>query len=132
MLLSLVPLAVIAGGCGGDGGADEPTTPAEATTDQTTTRENVPELGTAVPDVEKVPRSRVKKRAKMGAAKFRGVHRDNYENARAVCGAFPRRKVARDLGLDTSEPGAIAEAYAKGFRPAFRQANFEGCLDGLR
>jgi hypothetical protein len=44
--------------------------------------------------------------------------------------------VAKDLGLNvdvgTSEGLAvIAEKFAAGYRPNFRQAVFEGCLDGL-
>jgi hypothetical protein len=71
-----------------------------------------------------------------GAAKFTGQDRRNYEDAKFICSGFPPRKLASDLGLDvdvhTSEGlGRIAEAYAADYRPNFRQAVFEGCLDGL-
>ena len=64
------------------------------------------------------------------------MHRQNYKIARAVCSGFPPEKVASDLGISvdvhTSEGlGEIAETYAAEYRPAFRQAAFEGCLDGL-
>jgi hypothetical protein len=53
-----------------------------------------------------------------------------------VCGSFPPGKVASDLGLDvnvhTSEGlERIAEEYAGDYRPNFRRAVYEGCLDGL-
>lgn len=73
------------------------------------------------------------KPTKTGAAKFTGQHRENYNIAKASCGAFPPAKVARDLGLPASaDPVRIAETLAADYRPAFRQAVFEGCLRGLR
>jgi hypothetical protein len=67
-----------------------------------------------------------------GHAKFQGQDRDNYDNAKVSCGAFPARQVARELGVRGTNPVTIATAFANGFREAFRQAAFEGCLAGLR
>jgi hypothetical protein len=72
-----------------------------------------------------------------GAAKFSGQDRSNYEQAEVVCGAFPPKKVARDLGLNvnvhTSEGLVrIAEKYAEGYRPNFRQAVFEAAWRACR
>jgi hypothetical protein len=82
------------------------------------------------------PEPETTEQAATGAARFTGQDRRNYDEANAVCGAFPPRKVASDLGLDvdvhTSEGLVrIAEAYAADYGPSFRQAVLEGCLDGL-
>ena len=67
-----------------------------------------------------------------GASKFSGTDRSNYSEAKVVCGAFSPAKLRRDLGLP-SDSGAvdIAQAWSEKYRPAFRQAVFEGCLAGL-
>lgn len=100
-------------GCGGDaassGGASTSREGATATAPNTTTK----------------PPS-------TGAARFHGKARDNYEMAKAVCGAFPAKKVAHDLHLSTAEPARIATAYAHGYRREFRQAVIAGCRAGLR
>jgi hypothetical protein len=106
----------------GSGGFIE--TPQERVPERDRDRERVDELGTATPDVKTVPET--------GAAIFTGAHRDNYIRARAVCGALPRKKVARDLGVRSTNPFVIADAFARDYRPAFRQAAFEGCVVGLK
>jgi hypothetical protein len=68
-----------------------------------------------------------------GRAKFTGVHRGNYDDAKATCSVFSRARVAHDLGLDRSANVVdIAQKFSEGYRPAFRQAVFEGCLAGLK
>lgn len=63
---------------------------------------------------------------------FTGPQAKRYAEDREICGLFPPSKVARDLGLPAnSDSVTIAEAYADGYQPQFRQAAFEGCLDGL-
>ena len=60
------------------------------------------------------------------------IDRNNYANAKAVCSAFPARKVARDLGVpEGSDLTTIATAYAHGYRPPFRPPVYRGCLAGL-
>lgn len=70
------------------------------------------------------------------AGGFTGQDAENYDIAKTICGSFPPGKVARDLGLhvngDTAgELAEIAERYADDYRGPYRQAAFEGCLDGL-
>ena len=64
--------------------------------------------------------------------------REVYEIANAVCGAFPPRKVARDLGVRVSKPldgldlDNIAFKYAEELAPTeHRQAAYEGCLHAM-
>jgi hypothetical protein len=54
------------------------------------------------------------------APRFTGVHAENYRIAYTVCGVFPVRKVARDLGLQSSDPVRVAEKYSEDYRPGFR------------
>jgi hypothetical protein len=119
VLISLLALAPLSG-CGDDG------------SNAAGGGAGGPEHQAAPPESEPEP----DEQAATGAAKFTGQDRRNYDEANAVCGAFPPRKVASDLGLDvdvhTSEGLVrIAEAYAADYGPSFRQAVFEGCLDGL-
>lgn len=114
MVLSVLVLGLVAG-CGDDD-ADEAGGGANTAEERTAHAETKPEP--------------------TGAAKFTGQDRRNYEEAKAICSSSPPSKVASDLGLDvdvhTSEGlGRIAEKYAEDYRPNFRQAVFEGCLDGL-
>jgi len=68
-----------------------------------------------------------------GRAKFTGLDRGNYDDAKTTCSVFSRAKVAHDLGLDRSANVVdIAQKFSEGYRPAFRQAVFEGCLAGLK
>ena len=71
-----------------------------------------------------------------GANEFQGQDRRNYLDAKGVCSTFPPKKIASDLGIKadvSTGPGLVrlAEGFAAGYRPAFRQPVFEGCLDGL-
>ncbi|MEK6276928.1 MAG: hypothetical protein AABM29_02810 [Actinomycetota bacterium] len=73
-----------------------------------------------------------KKPKPAGGGGFTGVHAENYEIAKVACGQPPKAQAARDLGLpESADEFAIAEEYASAYQPAFQQANFEGCLDGL-
>lgn len=64
---------------------------------------------------------------------FSGVHASNYEAAKEICSAFPQEQIAQELGLPASaDEFEIAEAYADdSYTDRFRQAGFQGCLDGL-
>jgi hypothetical protein len=64
---------------------------------------------------------------------FTGVDASNYEAAKEICSAFPKEQIAQELDLPASaDEFDIAEAYADdGYTDRFRQAGFEGCLDGL-
>lgn len=74
-----------------------------------------------------------KTKSEKGAGGWTGVHANNYRNGATVCKVFSQRKLARDLGLGpNAHPVDIAEAFSEAWRPAFRQAPFEGCLKGMR
>jgi hypothetical protein len=62
---------------------------------------------------------------------FTGIHAENYRTAYFICGEFPIRKVASDLGIDSTDPVTVAKAYADEYKPEYRQAPFEGCLDAF-
>jgi hypothetical protein len=63
---------------------------------------------------------------------FTGQDASNYETAKTTCSAFPRSQIAKEYGLATdADPSAIARAVSHGYKPAFQQAVFEGCLVGL-
>ena len=116
VLMSVVVLGVVAG-CGDDG--SDQARGDGATAEERTNRSD---------EREEQEHTR--------AVKFSGQDRRNYADAKAVCASFPARKVARDLGLDVDVRTSkglvrIAEKYAADYRPSFRQAVFEGCLDGL-
>lgn len=59
------------------------------------------------------------------------VAADNYELAYTVCGSFPIEETAVEYGAASHEPADVATAFAEGYRPAYRQPVFEGCLDAL-
>jgi hypothetical protein len=78
---------------------------------------------------ERARRAEARERARGGWA---GVDADNYEIAKAACGAFPKEKLASEYGLPSSaDEFEIAEAYSHEFVGRFQQANFEGCLAGM-
>jgi predicted small lipoprotein YifL len=67
------------------------------------------------------------------AEKFHGIDRGNYDDAKSTCSVFSPAKIARDLHVkDRSDIVAIAQAFAHGYRPAHRQAPYEGCLAALK
>jgi hypothetical protein len=47
-----------------------------------------------------------------------------------LCKSFGLKATAKDLGV-RADPFVVARAYSKSFVLAYRQAPFEGCLDGL-
>lgn len=51
--------------------------------------------------------------------------------ATQVCSAVTPEAIARDYGVGSTEPVALAEAYAAGYQPEVSQAAFEGCLAGI-
>lgn len=57
--------------------------------------------------------------------------KDVYDLARGACGAFPAKQVARDFGLQTTDPDVIASRYARGYDAQVKQAANQGCFDGL-
>jgi hypothetical protein len=63
---------------------------------------------------------------------FTGQDANNYETAKTTCSAFPRSQIAEEYGLAAgADPSDIARAVSHGYKPAFQQAVFEGCLAGL-
>ncbi len=59
------------------------------------------------------------------------VDRENYRIAFEICRLSGVAKVAREFRTAV-DPFEAAEGYAAGYRPNYRQANFEGCLDGFK
>jgi hypothetical protein len=43
----------------------------------------------------------------------------------------PGRELAEDLNAESTAPEHIAMAYAEPYQANLRQANYDGCLDGL-
>src|SRR5262249_48344618 len=65
-------------------------------------------------------------------AKWRGDNRSNYEADCADCKLFGPRAYAREYHISSSNPVTVALRYARfAYRPAYRQAGFEGCLRGF-
>jgi hypothetical protein len=62
--------------------------------------------------------------------RFTGTAAENYRNNYVLCGAFRLKNLARQLDV-AADPVAAAQKLARDYRPAFRQAVFEGCLDAL-
>lgn len=132
MVLAALLLAV--SGCGGDD--PQEATPTQPAIPDVEAPEEEAEEAPPAEDREDVPARPAQEEEPTGAAKFTGQDRENYELANEVCGTFPPEKIASDLGIsvdvNTSEGLVqIAEKYAKDYRPNFRQAVFEGCLDAL-
>jgi hypothetical protein len=86
-------------------------------------RDPVDELDEAVPEIKRAPGS--------GESVFTGVLRDAYLRARAACRGASRKKLARRVGVDSTNPVVIAGAYAAGGRLALWHAAFEGCAVGI-
>lgn len=101
-------LAIAVAGCG-DEEADEPSGAGQDTREERSPPAQEPKQ----PAEEQPP-------ADPDGGGFTGQAAENYEMAKVVCGSFPPRKVASDLGLsvngDTAEElGQIAERYARGY-----------------
>jgi hypothetical protein len=86
-----------------------------------------------VSERQQAPKPEPKPQPESASSGFTGVHANNYEAAKEICSAFPKEQIAGELGLPTSaDEFEIAEKYADdGYTDRFRQAGFEGCLDGL-
>src|SRR5215210_7919205 len=123
---SLLMLALCVAGCGDSSTSD--TAPSAATRSAPTTTQTTTKQPTRTQPTTHSP----KPKPRTGARKFTGIGRDNYEQAKAVCGAFSVRKAARDLGIESSNPVTVAERYARAYRPGLRQAVFEGCLAAFK
>jgi hypothetical protein len=133
-LLALAAVTFTACGGGEDAGGEAPRPTASAQDEWP----SLPETTTAVNDAKPPPETeaqptptRTKPQARQLAPKFTGVHANNYEIAYYACGSFSPKKMARDFGISSTHPVDLADAYAEGYRPGFRQANYEGCLDVL-
>ena len=136
-MLRLIPGVVLAllvaltlAACGEDEQAARTASPTTAAMTEAPPSPEPPEPAAAEPLPEPEPEPPAKPKPKP-RAKFTGVHADNYRTAYRVCGAFPPAKIASDLGVPSTDPADLAQAYSEGKRPAFRQAPFEGCLDAL-
>jgi hypothetical protein len=65
-------------------------------------------------------------------AKFRGVNGSNYNINCLTCKIFGQRQVAKENGIRSKDAVTIALRYAnRAYRAAYRQAAFEGCLQGF-
>jgi len=82
---------------------------------------------------QQAPKTESEPQPESASGGFTGVHASNYEAAKEICSAFPQEQIAQELGLSVSaDEFEIAEAYAdENYTDRFRQAGFEGCLDGL-
>jgi len=58
-------------------------------------------------------------------------HSDVYEEAQFLCSSKEPRAVARDFGMNTTDPDQIASRYARGYAAELKQDAYEGCFDGL-
>ena len=67
-----------------------------------------------------------------GQPKSSGSPNERYDEAKAVCGRQPPKRVATDLGMETDNPLQIAKRYARGYVPELQRSVFAGCLAGLR
>jgi hypothetical protein len=113
LAIAIAMLAAALGGCGDDASpVASPTTSAPPAPSTTTTAET-----TTKKKPTKPPR-------------FTGQDAINYANAFDVCSVFTVKQVAKEYGT-TRDAVSAAEGYAAGYRPAFRQAVFEGCLDAF-
>jgi hypothetical protein len=139
--VALVVLVVFAYRMGADGSGPSPQSspiqvssptpsPSVEPSPVTESTEEPTEVATQKAPTKKAPKKSVQPKLGEAPAKFTGVHASNYEDAFAVCGAVGVKEVARQFGT-ARDPVSAAEGYASGYRPAFRQAPFEGCLDGF-
>jgi hypothetical protein len=56
----------------------------------------------------------------------------DFKSVQRACGAATAQTLARDLGLSSTDPAAIAREYAQRNAPlALRQDVYEGCLSAL-
>ena len=63
--------------------------------------------------------------------RFTGIDADNYRTAYFICGKFTIQKIASDVGINSTDPATVADAYANDYDPERRQAPYDGCLDAL-
>jgi hypothetical protein len=133
--IATLTLAVVLVGCGSEdppeGAPDD--RPAQATTEEETTTEE-PTTTIATPtEAETTTEQGTSTTAppkKKRQPRFTGVHAENYRINYFSCGAFSLKDLARQLKVP-ADPVAIAEEVAGDYRPGYRQAVFEGCLDAL-
>lgn len=60
------------------------------------------------------------------------IDASNYSTSWQVCETFGIDGTAQDLGLDSTDPSALAQAYAeRSYTPDRQPAAYEGCLAGL-
>ncbi len=65
-------------------------------------------------------------------AKFRDVHAGNYRSNCVICKIFGPRAVSKEYHLGATNLVSVAQRYAsRVFRLGYRQAAFEGCLQGF-
>jgi hypothetical protein len=158
----LAGLALLVGVLGGCGGSEDSTEPASAPAPEPTTTRPVPtpqeraEAKAKAKVAARAEAARLKERRELAAERrakaarkqrervkrveaqekarggWTGVDGDNYEIAKAACGAFSKEELASEYGLSSSaDEFEIAEAYSHEYVGRFQQANFEGCLAGM-
>lgn len=59
------------------------------------------------------------------------TYASTYEDSCDTCWDGGWKAIARDFGLRGRGPVAVALSYAEGYRRAFRQVVFDGCLRGF-
>jgi hypothetical protein len=124
----LIALLGFLGGCGGDDEAADNTPPKQ---DKANTKADPP-----VPQdtTEKDDAPSADKASKYSDDPIPGLtvsQRDVYEEAKTLCGLSSPRAVAADFGLNTTDPGTIAQRYARGYQGTVKQAAFDGCYTAL-
>jgi hypothetical protein len=98
--------------------------------DRATTEERAGSTSDSSPPEEEQPQQQPPPTTK---ERDRGsIDRDYYDAAKRVCGALPIERFARALESESSDPDAVARAYAQRYPADRRRAVQDGCLAGLR
>lgn len=93
-------------------------------------KEKATQKAASKPKAESAPEP--ESESETSSSKFTGAQANRYQEDKEICSLFPPSQVAKEFGLPAgSDEATIAEAYADGYQPAFHQAAFEGCLDGM-
>jgi hypothetical protein len=134
-LITAAVVALAVGACGDTGSPAAQSAPAPPTTTPIapTPARTVPTTAPKPTTTTKPkPTTTTTPKPPTGADMFAGVDRQHYLDAKGICGAQPRRKVAADFHLPLgAHPFTVAERYARGYKPNLQAAVLAGCLAGL-
>jgi hypothetical protein len=123
-LMRIVMIAAVLG-LGACSGSD-----ATSSTSSEVVSSTAPPVSTTTQSQSETSSAETEEPAKAGG--FTGQDARNYEMAKELCESFPPSQIAKEYGLSPhADLPSIAEGYAHGYRLAFRQGAFEGCLAGL-